>query len=68
MIAIAIFSGNCRDTGELGVVAALTVTTFSLLDLVFRINALKAQGAAFAAIVAFLRFLLRAPIESRSRP
>jgi hypothetical protein len=68
MTAIAIFSGNCRETGEVGFVAALTRTTFSVPDPVLRMNALSAQGAAFAAIVAFAGPLLRAAIESRSTP
>jgi hypothetical protein len=65
--AITIFSGHCRETGEVGVVAGLTVMSCSLAEPDLRRKLLSAGGTAFAAIIAFLGFLLRAVMDSRSR-
>jgi hypothetical protein len=67
MSAIAIFRGNCRGTGDLGIVAALAMTICSLSEPVLRMNVLSARGAAVETTLALVGFLLRAVIESRSR-
>jgi hypothetical protein len=64
---MAIFSGHCRETGELGLVAGLTVMSCSLKEPDLRMKFLSAGGTAFAASIAFVGFLLRAVMESRSR-
>jgi hypothetical protein len=65
--AIAIYRGNCRETGDLGIVAGFAMTICSLREPVLRMNVRSARGAAVATTMALVGLLLRAVIENRSR-
>jgi len=64
---MASLRGNCRETGDPGVVAGLAMKICSLRAPVLRINIISARGVAFATTMALVGFLLRAVIERRSR-